>query len=163
MRAPSLKVFVSLLITATVLGQVAVSAFSLPLVRHWDEGTRPTGITRFVRPPTLWPFVNYPMYSQARFPGDTIFEFALVGEFEDGSRGEIPPERLGLGSYHYQILLRRLRSGDLSAVRYVRERYEATPRGLPSLLFVRRDAMVLREAGVDPRPASFLHPAIPLP
>lgn len=128
--------------------QLLVAGFSIPLGKHWDEGIRPSGLTRIVRPPTLWPFINYPMYSGTHHPGDTIPHVVLLAEFADGSQFEVKPEAIGVGESHYEILLRRLLQGDRSVIDHVFRRYTGARGKRPSRFIIKDQPLLMTSKGV---------------
>ena len=60
--------------------------------------------------PKLWPFLTYPMYSRAKFDGDTLTDYRVYVLSQDSSSVYISPDELGIGFWRY-------RSDFVSAIR----------------------------------------------
>jgi hypothetical protein len=95
-------------ILLAVLGLQAVAAFDLTAqvfgVRH--------------RKGYYWPFLDYPMYKGAHYPGDEFPQHVVIGQFADGTEAPIGPEALGLDFWKFEKgLVRALNRGDAGAAR----------------------------------------------
>lgn len=55
--------------------------------------------------PSLYPFLDYPMYSESYPEGTTVPNYALVAIFEDGSEKTLAPEDFGLSPYWFNTRL----------------------------------------------------------
>ena len=53
-------------------------------------------------PPALYPFLDYPMYSEPHREGDKIGQFSVVGILEDSTEIPILPEDLGLNFWLFR-------------------------------------------------------------
>lgn len=122
-----------------VLGVQAIAAF----------GLTPGPVERS---PFLWPFLDYPMYTQPHYEGDAVPRYRVVGVTEDGREVEITPESLGTDFWIY-------RNAFLFSFRFRGERHELESgvqlyelRHGVSLLEVRlenRPLVVTREGTMD--------------
>lgn len=54
------------------------------------------------RSPYLWPFIDYPMYSQPRYEGDELPRHRVFGVIEGGERIRITPEILDADYWIYR-------------------------------------------------------------
>jgi hypothetical protein len=52
--------------------------------------------------PFLWPFLDYPMYTQPHYEGDGVPRYRVTGITGDGREVEITPETLGTDYWIYQ-------------------------------------------------------------
>jgi hypothetical protein len=77
-------------ILLTLLLQVA--AVVNPFVKIFDD-----------RKGFLWPFLDYPMFSQPHFNGETVNSYHLVGLLEDGTQVPIQPPDLGLDIWQFEV------------------------------------------------------------
>jgi hypothetical protein len=62
-----------------------------------------------IAPPRLWPFVDYPMFSQQRQEGDIIPNYRVFGIFDDLAEVQIGPDELGIGYWHFTAFVYALR------------------------------------------------------
>ena len=85
------------LIVVTILGLQACVSF-LP----WRHSLFPSTFRRILSPPTLWPFIDYPMYAAPHYQGDAIARVFLFGVLEDSTVVRIIAEDLGLGYWHFR-------------------------------------------------------------
>lgn len=53
-------------------------------------------------PPTLWPFIDYPMYSGAHYEGDAVPRLFVFGTLEDSTEVPIVAADLGLSDWHFR-------------------------------------------------------------
>lgn len=103
--------------------------------------------------PTLWPFLDYAMYSAPHYAGDAIDQFRVVGRLEDSSEVVIRPEDLHLGPFEFlYALVWRLREGTSETARQYADAYQRT-RGR-RLVEIRLEShpLVLARDGVRPGP-----------
>lgn len=82
------RLFVSMVIV-TVLGFQAVASIRLT-------------VGPLERSPYLWPFIDYPMYSQPRYAGDELPRHSAFGITEHGERVRITPEILDTDYWIYR-------------------------------------------------------------
>jgi hypothetical protein len=52
--------------------------------------------------PKLWPFLDYPMYNAAHFPGEQLVHYVVVGEPADSQAIEVTPAALGISDREYR-------------------------------------------------------------
>lgn len=76
-------------VIGTVLALQAIAGFNL-------------GPDRIVRSPTLFPFLDYPMYGRARSEGDAVSRYVVVAIFADSSETRVRMEDLGLSFWHFR-------------------------------------------------------------
>jgi hypothetical protein len=93
---------VSLLVVLVLALQAHVTILFLPRDRF--------PALRSIRPPRLWPFVDYPMFDAPHHVGDTYSAYRIVGIEADGSEVEIRGEDLGLGRWHFRKVRREIES-----------------------------------------------------
>lgn len=57
------------------------------------------------RPPFLWPFLDYPMYEDPHYAGESIHRQAVVAILADSSEVALAPRDLGVDFWQFQNLL----------------------------------------------------------
>lgn len=72
------------------------------------------------------------MYKQARYEGNRINQYTLIGTFEDSTEAVILPEDVGLGFWHFEdIFIKPVLKGDskkiLSAVDLYKDKNQQDP------------------------------------
>ncbi len=79
---------------------------------------------RFACDPVLYPFLAYPMYSAARYPGDTHEDRELFGVLENGQQVLINEKSLGIGLYEFNsTYLHSLSQGKTDKIQDIVARY----------------------------------------
>ena len=77
------------------------------------------------RPPFMWPFLDYPMYTRARYAGDALERQVVVGILEDSTESIIAPDDLGVTFWQFQNFLNpAILSGDRALARAYKSIYE---------------------------------------
>ena len=106
-----------------------------------------------ISPPRLWPFVDYPMYSKAKYEGNPIHRLRVIGVLDDSTEIQILAEDLGMGHWHFQGFIRALRRGTPpDEIRWFVDSYhQRTERTLRSLRLENHPLAFSRE-GVAPAP-----------
>jgi hypothetical protein len=137
------------LIIATVLTLQASVTF-----RAWLRSfSVPPSLTRMLSPPTLWPFVDYPMYSRPHYEGEPIPQVRIVGTLDDGTEVWIRPGDVGLDSWHFKIhLVRGLDTNNAARVRELVHLYEARHNGRLIGLRLENHPLILSRDGIRPGP-----------
>ena len=83
------------------LQAIAVSAFIVFVIGlQTMAGARIRGPLK--PDPDRWPFLSYPMYRGAHFPGDAIARHRVFGILEDSSEVHVTPETLGTSFWIWQ-------------------------------------------------------------
>jgi len=82
-------VFLSLVIVTILLLQAAVG-----ICCHGSHPDVPFG--KILCAPSLWPFLDYPMYSRPHFKGETVIRYFVVGIIDNSDEIVINPGDLGL-------------------------------------------------------------------
>jgi hypothetical protein len=72
----------------------------------------------------LWPFLDYPMYSQVYFEGERLTRYAVIGVLEDSTEVQVLPEDLG-GDFTFfrNHALKGLKDGNDHRISNVAEAY----------------------------------------
>jgi len=77
------------------------------------------------RPPFLWPFLDYPMYSDAHYAGESIHRQRVVAILADSTEVAIVPNDLGVDFWQFQNLLNpAILRGDRARAENYRSIYE---------------------------------------
>lgn len=120
-------------------GRLAVSAVILAVLGFQAVAT--VGLTPgpIEKSPFLWPFLDYPMYTQPHYEGDAVPRYSVIGVTDDGREVEITPESLGTDFWIY-------RNAFLFSFKYRSKRHELES-GVQ--LFERRHGVSLLEVKLD--------------
>lgn len=123
-------------------GRLAVSAVILAVLGF--QAIAAVGLTPgpIEKSPFLWPFLDYPMYTQPHYEGDAVPRYSVIGVTDDGREVEITPESLGTDFWIF-------RNAFLFSFRYRGERHELES-GVQ--LYERRHGVSLREVRLENRP-----------
>ena len=62
---------------------------------------------RVLRDGTLWPFLDYTMYTRLHQVGDQISRYSVFGTLEDSTVVPILPQDLGVNKWHFKKHLQR--------------------------------------------------------
>jgi hypothetical protein len=137
------------LIIATVLTLQASVTF-----RAWLRSlSLPPSLTSMLSPPTLWPFVDYPMYSRPHYEGEPIAQFRISGTLEDGTEVWIKPGDVGLDAWHFSIhFVRGLGSNDAARVKDLVRLYQARHNRRLVGLRLENHPLILSRDGIRPGP-----------
>jgi hypothetical protein len=105
------------------------------------------GLPQIACEPSTWPFVNYPMYSQAHYAGEKLNQFFVYGLLPDLSEVPIVPRDLGITFYQFQALVEALNQGNMEESRFYAQEYEI--RHDQPLIGLRLEShpMILEEGG----------------
>lgn len=100
--------------------------------------------------PDRWPFLSYPMYRGAHFPGEAIPRYRVFGILEDSSEVQITPEALGT---NFWIWERRLAQAidpvDTDDLRAMATLYESRSGASVSGFRLENHPLVLSQEGVE--------------
>ncbi len=100
--------------------------------------------------PDRWPFLSYPMYRAAHFPGDAIPRHRVFGILEDSSDVQITPETLGTNFWIWQRrLVHALDPVDPTDLRAMAELHESRGGAPASGFRLENHPLVLSEEGVE--------------
>jgi hypothetical protein len=77
-----------------------------------------------IRPPKLWPFLDYPMYAHPYYVGDVEDRSFLFGVLDDSTEVLIHADDLGLCGWHFRIFSNAVRKDDLQLVNELARRWE---------------------------------------
>lgn len=105
------------------------------------------------KPPFLWPFMDYPMYSRPHYEGDTVPRERMYGVLGDSTEVRIQPSDLGLKYWWFRRgLIFSVVGEDTSDVRgYARLYAPREGRSLTTFRLYHRP-LVLRRWGAEPSP-----------
>ena len=67
--------------------------------------------------PRTWPFLDYPMYSEAKFKGSEIKRLALIGRTNNGNKIRLSPEDFGIGYWHFERLIKGIKKEEREIVK----------------------------------------------
>jgi hypothetical protein len=100
--------------------------------------------------PDRWPFLSYPMYRGAHFPGDAIPRHRVFGILADSSEVHVTPQTLGTNFWIWQRRLVHaldpVDSNDLRAMAVLYESRDGTP---VSAFRLENHPLILGEKGVE--------------
>lgn len=88
------------------------------------ENIKSLSFLRVGCPPTLWPFIDYPMYFVPHYEGEKIPQLKVVGTLVDGTNVEIQAEDLHLTFWLYQDFLQAVDQGDPEVLHNYVELYQ---------------------------------------
>jgi hypothetical protein len=109
---------------ASRIYQVAVSIF-VAIALILQAGLVARAAMGKIGGPRFWPFINYAMYDDPHYEGETITAYYLIeGQRDDGTVVEISREALGMSIWHYVKMSRELKDGRPEAVALLRQMYE---------------------------------------
>lgn len=141
------RVFLTLFIVTMLVFQLGVSITLLPF-----RDRLPFVIRYVFDVPRSWPFLNYPMYREAIYPPAPIPGLVLEARFRNGSVREVTRADLGVGQFHYLILLKRLRAGNEAVRDQVTQSVANTVGSPPTKLLVVDKRRLLKESGLHEMP-----------
>lgn len=129
--------------------RVAVSAFVVSVIGlQAMAGARIRGPLK--PDPDRWPFLSYPMYRGAHFPGEAIPRHLVFGILEDSSEVQITPEALGTNFWIWQRrLVQALDPVDSNDLRAMATLYESRSGGSLSGFRLENHPLVLGREGVE--------------
>ena len=101
----------------------------------------------------LWPFVDYPMYREARYAGQSINRFTVVGTLADGTDVRLTPETLHLTIFQYHGgLMPAMVGRDVQEVRTYLEPYRAAASAPLIRVRLENDPVYVTASGGVPGP-----------
>jgi hypothetical protein len=104
-RASSLRMKITSVLILAVLALQAIVSI----------GLFPFGRFKYMR--VTWPFLDYPMYSSPHYPGDEIAQKEVLGILADRQEHAIRSDDLGIGRWHFYLLIRAIEREDIPLVR----------------------------------------------
>ena len=100
-----------------------------------------------------WPFVDYPMYREARYAGQSINRFTVVGTLADGTDVRLTPEDLHLSIFQYHGgLMPAMVGRDVQEVRTYLEPYRAAASAPLIRVRLENDPVYVTASGGVPGP-----------
>jgi hypothetical protein len=122
------------LLILLVFSLQAVASFACP-----SRGSRILAPLRVFCAPTLWPFVDYPMYSRAHYEGDKYTHRRVIGIYSDSSESTLHWTDFDVPFYLFtRIFLRAVDAGDLETIQVFVDRFHRT--GRKSMIGLRLEA-----------------------
>jgi dTDP-4-amino-4,6-dideoxygalactose transaminase/glycosyltransferase involved in cell wall biosynthesis len=135
---------VSVVILLTLLLQVA--AVVNPFVKVFDDWKE-----------FLWPFLDYPMFSQPHFEGVQARHYRLIGLLDDGTQASILPSSLGLDVWQFEAgVVRALLRKDRDALGPYVKLYHARQGTSLAGLRLENHPWTISKNGASPAPINVL-------
>jgi hypothetical protein len=138
------------------LQRIAISAFIVFVIGlQAMAGARIRGPLK--PDPDRWPFLSYPMYRAAHFPGEAIPRHRVFGILEDSSEVEVTPETLGTNFWIWQRrLVDALDPVDPADLRAMANLHESAGGAPVSGFRLENHPVVLSEEGTEDGPAEVI-------
>lgn len=99
-KAKGFGAFGKLMASLVIVGTISAQAYMALLRMACNSKDIPV-FCDVPTDPSLYPFLDYPMYSEAHKEGATVPNYTLVAIFEDGSEKTLTPEDFGLSPYWF--------------------------------------------------------------
>ncbi|MEA5499170.1 hypothetical protein VB834_16950 [Limnoraphis robusta Tam1] len=74
--------------------------------------------------PLLYPFLSYAMYSSAKYEGETVKKYTLVGKLTDGTEGVFNHKSLGMKDYKFKTYTANIQKDEQTLSEFIKL-YEA--------------------------------------
>ncbi len=147
-RAAAASILQTLVLSAVVLvlliAQAAASFRAVPRLGPWPSWY-------------FWPFLDYPMYSEAHYEGDAIEQYVVFATFDDGTEAPVRREELGLSFWKFRDgLVYALRHGDRRQLDAYLELFRRRHARLPAALRLEDHPVVISRGGILPAPRKVL-------
>lgn len=108
-------------------------------------------------PPFMWPFLDYPMYTRARYAGDAIERQVVVGILEDSSEVVIAPGDLSVTFWQFQNFLNpAIVRGDRARASAYKRIYEERFDGSLVAFRLEDHPLIVTEEGLEEGPTVVL-------
>jgi hypothetical protein len=147
------RAFQSLAGPLTSVFIVAILALQVSVTfRTWLRSIAlPRSLTNMLSPPTLWPFVDYPMYSRPHYEGEPISQLRVVATLDDSSEVSIGPGDVGLDFWHFRLhVVRGLEMNDAARVRELVRLYQTRNNRRLVGLRLENHPIILSRDGIRP-------------
>ena len=137
-----------LLISGIIVGILALQT-AVSFCCHDSHAFVP--LAKPICPPSLWPFLDYPMYSDSHHEGDSIMQYHLVGVLEDFTKVQIGPDDLDMGFWRFRknVVFELLRNQD-ERVNSVVELYQLKYKKRLREIYLENHPLILRRDGLVP-------------
>lgn len=107
-------------------------------------------ICSFPDDPRSYPFLNYPMYSQAHYEGDVIYQYPLTVTFEDSSQGALTATDLQITDYEFKRkLLPAIAKQDFASVGEYIKKYEQKHKKVMSIRLEESPKFTITKNGLE--------------
>ncbi len=97
--------------------------------------------------PVLYPFLSYAMYSSAKYEGETVKQYTLVGKFTDGTEGVVNHKSLGIKDYKFKTYTANLEKDEQTLSEFL-QLYEVKNQKQIQKLFLNVETYQITKDGI---------------
>ena len=149
-KQKNLGILTSSLVILFVLGSQLYTAKHLR--DFWPKFRRLQALHKLLIPPkkpSLWPFIDYPMYSYPKYLGSDIKQYKIYGILSNSTKVRILPEDLGINYWIFLYGLKEaLRNEDIQDIKNFIQLYETKNKQKLMGIQLENHPLILTETGV---------------
>ncbi len=120
------KMMAKAIILAVIVAVISLQTYA-GIVRMACTGVEIPLICNVPEDPSLYPFLNYPMYSNAKPEGVTVPKFSLIAVYQDGTEKQLTAEDFGLPIYWFNTgIIHAMNEKETAKINQFIETYQQT-------------------------------------